>query len=116
MGLELAGTVLAGSRQQRVQRTIRSRAAEELRQQEEKKSPSHGGRVVPGDPQERREGRCPALMQCSRGFNPTGTLHQPESRLPGAGNADATAAPWFCFVSGWILQLGDRAACAIASA
>ena len=55
--LELAGSVLAGSRQQRVQRTIRSRTAEELCQQEEEESPSHRGRVVPGDPQERQERR-----------------------------------------------------------
>ena len=46
MGIELAGTVLAGSRQQRVQRPVRSRAAEELCQQtEEEGSPAHGGRA-----------------------------------------------------------------------
>src|SRR5271157_2936616 len=52
-------------------------------------------------------------MQCSRGFNPAGTLHQPESRLPGVGNADTTAAPWLCFVSRRVLQLIDRTACAV---
>src|ERR1022692_3603666 len=108
MGLELAGTVLVGSRQQRVQWTIRSWAAEELCQPEKEGSTSHGGRVIPRDSQERQKGRFPALLQCSRGFDPTGTLHQPESRLSGVGNAHATAAPWGSFVSRRILQSGDR--------
>src|ERR1039458_4157313 len=36
------------------------------------------------------------------------------SRLPGVGHTDPTAAPWLCFVSGWVLQLGDRASGAVA--
>src|SRR5271166_4936352 len=109
MGVELAGTVLVRPRQQRVQRTIRSRAAKELRQQAEKGSPSHGGRVIPRDSQERQEGRLPALLQCSGGFDPTRTLHQSESRLPSFGHAHAIAATRLCFLSGRILQPGDRA-------
>lgn len=49
MGLELAGTVLVGPRQQRIQRAIRSRTTEEFSEREEEESPSHGGRVVSGD-------------------------------------------------------------------
>src|SRR5271157_4259504 len=108
MGPELAGTVLAGSGQQRLQRAVRSRTTKELCQQKEEESPSHGGRVIPRDSQQRQERRCPALMQCSRGFNPAGTLHQPESRLPGVGNADATVATWLHFISRRVLQLGYR--------
>src|SRR5271166_899591 len=109
MGFELAGTVLAGSRQQCIQRTIRSRTAEELCQQDEKGSASHSGRVVPRDSQEKQESRLPALLQCSGGFDPTRTLHQSESRLPSFGHAHAIAATRLCFLSGRILQPGDRA-------
>ena len=59
---------------------------------------------------ERHKASGKATPQRGWGPQPTETVHQPESCLPGIGNADATTAPWFCFVPGRVLEPGDRAA------
>jgi hypothetical protein len=48
-------------------------------------------------------------MQCSRGFDPAGTLHQPESRLPGFGHARTVATTRLSVISGRVLQSADGA-------
>ena len=53
--LGLASSVLAGSREQRIQWTIRARAAEQFSEQEKKASPADSCRVVPGNPQVRQK-------------------------------------------------------------
>ncbi len=56
-----------------------------------------------------------AILQCRGSPHPTGTVSQPESRLPGLGHGNAVAAARFIVLSRWILQYCDRTTCAPAN-
>src|SRR5271165_5970498 len=108
MVVAVKGPLLVGPREQRLQRSIRSRPAKQFGQQKKETSPSDRSRVVSGNRDNQKKGGRSAVLQRCRSPHPAGPIRQSEPRVPSFGNVDPTAAPRIPVIPGRLLQFSKR--------